>query len=101
MCPGSQRASEPGQDGKTECSFLGLDTHSGPLFIKRRPGLDPWVGKNPLEEGAAPHPSLLAWRIPWPKKPGRLPSMGSQSQTRLALSPFLKRRWRVRTSVSP
>ena len=26
----------------------------------------------------------LAWRVPWPEKPGRLQSMGSQSQTRLS-----------------
>ena len=25
---------------------------------------DPWVGKIPLEEGIATHPSFLAWRIP-------------------------------------
>ena len=32
----------------------------------------------------APHPSILAWRIPWTEEPGRLQSMGSQkSQTRL------------------
>ena len=25
----------------------------------------------------APHPSTLAWRIPWTEEPGGLPSMGS------------------------
>ena len=30
----------------------------------RRPGLDPWVGKIPLEEGMATHSSILVWRIP-------------------------------------
>ena len=54
---------EPGQDSRTGSSFLGLDPHSGPLFIKGRPGCDPWVGTIPLEKGAAPHPSLLAWKI--------------------------------------
>ena len=34
-----------------------------------------------LEEGTAAHSSTLAWRIPWAEEPGRLPSMGSQSQT--------------------
>ena len=29
------------------------------------------------------HSSILAWRIPWSEESGRLPSMGSQSQTRL------------------
>ena len=45
-----------------------------------RPGFDPWVGKIPLEEGMATHSSILAWRIPWTEEPGRLQSMGSQSQ---------------------
>ena len=34
-----------------------------------------------LEEGMATHSSILAWRIPWTEEPGRLQSMGSQSQT--------------------
>ena len=29
-----------------------------------RPGLDPWVGKIPPEEGMATHSSILAWKIP-------------------------------------
>ena len=32
---------------------------------------------NPLEKGMAHHSSILAWRIPWTEKPGRLRSMGS------------------------
>ena len=31
----------------------------------------------------ATHSSTLAWKIPWTEGPGRLQSMGSQSQTRL------------------
>ena len=31
-----------------------------------------------LEEESATHSSILAWRIPWTEKPGRLQSMGSQ-----------------------
>ena len=31
----------------------------------------------------ATHSSILAWRIPWTEEPGRLQSMGSQSQTQL------------------
>ena len=41
---------------------------------------------DPLEEGPATHSSILAWRIPWREEPGRLQSMGSQSQTQLRLS---------------
>ena len=33
---------------------------------------------DPLEEGGAPHSSMLAWKIPWMEEPGRLQSMGSQ-----------------------
>ena len=34
--------------------------------------------KDPLEKEMATHPSILAWRIPWMEKPGRLHSMGLQ-----------------------
>ena len=34
--------------------------------------------EDPLEEEMATHSSLLAWRISWMEKPGRLQSMGSQ-----------------------
>ena len=34
-----------------------------------------------LEEGMATHSSIPAWRIPWTEKPGRLQSMGSQTDT--------------------
>ena len=32
--------------------------------------------EDPLEEGMATHPSILAWRIPWIEVPGGLQSMG-------------------------
>ena len=34
--------------------------------------------EDPLEKGLETHSSILAWRIPWTEKPGRLQSMGSQ-----------------------
>ena len=34
--------------------------------------------EDPLEEGVATHPSILAWRNPWTEEPGGLQSMGSQ-----------------------
>ena len=34
--------------------------------------------EDPLDEEMAIHSSILAWEIPWTKKPGRLQSMGSQ-----------------------
>ena len=40
--------------------------------------------EDPLEQEMATHSSILAWRIPWTEDPGRLQSMGLQSQTRLS-----------------
>ena len=40
--------------------------------------------EDPLEKEMATHCSILAWRIPWTGEPGRLQSMGLQSQTRLS-----------------
>ena len=35
--------------------------------------------EGPLEEGMATHYNILAWRIPWTEKPGRLQSIESQT----------------------
>ena len=35
--------------------------------------------EDPLEKEMVTHSSILAWRIPWTEKPGRLQSMGSQT----------------------
>ena len=41
---------------------------------------DTWVQslgwEDPLQEGMATHPSILAWEIPWTEEPGGLQSMG-------------------------
>ena len=34
--------------------------------------------EEPLEKEMVTHSSILAWRVPWMEKPGRLQSMGSQ-----------------------
>ena len=34
--------------------------------------------EDPLEEGMATHPSILAWRIPWTGEPGKLQSVELQ-----------------------
>ena len=34
--------------------------------------------EDPLKKGMASHSSILAWRIPWTEKPGKLQSMESQ-----------------------
>ena len=52
-------------------------------MIKNLPAMwETWVRslgqEDTLEKGMAAHSSILAWRIPWRKEPGRLQSMGSQ-----------------------
>ena len=52
-------------------------------MVKNLPAIqEMWVQslgqEDPLEEGMATHSSILAWRIPWTEKPGRLQSIGSQ-----------------------
>ena len=36
------------------------------------------VQEDPLEKGMPTHSTILAWRIPWTKEPGRLQSKGLQ-----------------------
>ena len=45
--------------------------------VKNLPAMIPVLGRL-LEKGMASHSSILAWRIPWTEKPGRLQSMGLQ-----------------------
>jgi len=40
-------------------------------------GCSSWGHKKLDIEGNAPHPSTLAWKIPWMEEPGGLQSMGS------------------------
>ena len=40
--------------------------------------------EDPLEKEIVTHSSILAWRVPWMEKPGRLQSMGSPSRTQLS-----------------
>ena len=42
----------------------------------RRPGFNPWIEKNPWR--MATYSSILSWKIPRTKEPGRLQSMGLQ-----------------------
>ena len=51
--------------------------------LKRLPPMrETWVQslgqEDPLEKEMVTHSSILAWRIPWTEKPGRLQSMGLQ-----------------------
>ena len=50
-------------------------------MVKNLPAMqETWVRsldqEDALEEEMATHSSILAWRIPWTEKPGRLRSMG-------------------------
>ena len=40
--------------------------------------------EDPLEKGMATHSSILAWRIPWTEKPGKLQNRVANSQTQLS-----------------
>ena len=44
--------------------------------------------EDPLEEGMATHPNILAWRTPWTEESSRLQSMGSQRATKNSTSLF-------------
>jgi len=50
--------------------------------VKNLPSMQTWVlnlgQEDPLEKEMSTHSSILAWRIPWPKEPGWLQSVGSQ-----------------------
>ena len=57
----------------------------------RRCVFNPLVGNIPLEKEMATHSSILTWKIPWIKGPGRLQSMGLQR---------VRHDWACPTSVS-
>ena len=39
------------------------------------------IPEDPLEKDMATHSNIPVWEMPWTEEPGRLQSMGSQSQT--------------------
>ena len=53
------------------------------LFTMRETWVRSLGWEDPLEQEMAIHSGIIAWKIPWTEEPGRLQSMGSQSQTRL------------------
>ena len=82
-------------------SLVAQTVKSLPTMWKTRVGS---LGReDPLEEEIATHSSTVALKIPWMEEPGRLRSMGSQSQTRLSdfTSFFLKILDRKISSVVP
>ena len=46
--------------------------------------------EDPLEEGKAPHSSILACKIPWTEEPGGLQSMTSQRVGQLSMQATTK-----------
>ena len=54
-------------------------------MVKHLPAMqETWIGslgrEDPLEKGMTTLSSTFAWRIPWTEEPGRLQSMGSQTE---------------------
>ena len=79
MIPGSGRSPGEGIGYPFQYSWASLVAQ----IIKNLPAVqETWVQslgwEDPLEEGMATHPSVLAWRIPLTEGPGGLQSMGSQ-----------------------
>ena len=67
----------------TESPASSLEASLVVQMVKNLPAMqETWVQslglEDPLEKEMATHPSILAWRIPWTEKPGRLQSMGLQ-----------------------
>ena len=58
----------------TQVCFPGGSDGKEPTCNAGDPGLIPGL-EDPLEEEMATHSSILAWRIPWTEKPGRLQFM--------------------------
>ena len=57
-----------------------------------------------MEKAMAPHPSTLAWKIPWMEEPGRLQSMGLLRvglDWATSLSLFTFRHWRRKWQPTP
>ena len=77
--PGSGRSTGEGIGYPLQYSWASLVVE----LVKNLPAMqETWVQslglEDPLEKGKAIHSSILAWRIPWTEKPGRLQSMGLQ-----------------------
>ena len=74
---------------RTLCNIMERKTQNDNVIVqvgqtvKNLPAMQhtrvPSLGReNPLEEEVATPSSILAWSVPWPEEPDRLPSMGLQ-----------------------
>ena len=70
---------------KWQVGFLAGSAAQNPSVMQEMQETPVWSmgGEDPLEEGMATRCSSLAWRIPRPKEPGGLQSVGLLSRTRL------------------
>ena len=68
--------------GRRRCFACFLAYHMAQRLKHLPPIWETWVRclgqEDPLEKEMVTHSTILAWRIPWAEKPGRLQSMGSQ-----------------------
>ena len=60
--------------------MLGLRAYLVPMQETQETWVRTLDQEDPLEQEIATHSSILAWKIPWTEKPGRLQSMGSQRE---------------------
>ena len=84
--PGSGRSAGEGIGSPLQCSWASLvaELVKNPPAMREN-GLNPWVGKIPLEEGMATHSSIPAWRIPTGRGAWRATVCGvAKSRTRLS-----------------
>ena len=93
MCRGQQGLSRARDRSRTIRDLEQATFHFGASLVAQMLKLLPamqetWVQslgrEDPLKKEMAAHSNVLAWRIPWTEKPGRLQSMESQSQTQLS-----------------
>ena len=58
-----------------------------------------WIGKIPWRRAWQPTPAFLPGESPWTEEPGRIQSIGSQSQTRLSATHRDPKPWSVGADV--
>ena len=80
MIPGLGSSSGEGHGDPLQYSWASLVART----VKNLPAMqETWVRslswEDPLEEGMATHPSILAWRIPWTVEPSGLQSIRLQT----------------------
>ena len=83
LCGSQQTVENSARDGNTRPPYLSIGSPWWTQVVKRLPAMRETrvrsLGQeDSLEKEMATHSSILAWRILWTEKPGRLQSTGSQ-----------------------